>query len=483
MTNSLSGNRLRAACWAVTLTTLLVLTAVPTSAAQAADFKTLYTFTGADDGVIPISGVIDVDGTLYGTTRGGGDFQSGTVFKLTTTGQETVLYSFTGTGGDGFNPVAPLIMDAAGNLYGTTGYGGLYGACGSNGCGTVFKIDPAGHETVLYRFTGGADGQYPNGVIRDPQGNLYGTTSYGGINCSGAIGYCGTVFKLDTAGALTVLHTFTGPPDGAQSAASLIRDARGNLYGTTFYGGNNPGGANGPCGLGGCGTVFKVDTSGNETVLYAFCPMGGICADGIWPAAALIRDRAGNFYGTAEAGTASSWGTVFKLSKSGQMSVLYSFTGGGDGGLPEGALVRDVYGTLYGTTYFGGLFKKACDSSFNGCGVVFKLTATGQETVLHSFNGADGGNPTAGLASDKRGNLFGTSTTGYAYGNVFELTLPRQGTTGISFNGTAANFVVHSNTYLTATVPQGATTGYVTVTTNYDRTSVSSDLAERTPHK
>jgi uncharacterized repeat protein (TIGR03803 family) len=229
--------------------------------------------------------------------------------------------------------------------------------------------------------------------------------------------------------------------------------------------------------------VFKVDTSGNETVLYAFCPMGGICADGIWPAAALIRDRAGNFYGTTEAGTASSWGTVFKLSKSGQMSVLYSFTGGGDGGLPEGALVRDVYGTLYGTTYFGGLFKKACDSSFNGCGVVFKLTATGQETVLHSFNGADGGNPTAGLASDKRGNLFGTSTTGYAYGNVFELTLPRQGTTGISFNGTAANFVVHSNTYLTATVPQGATTGYVTVTTNYDRTSVSSDLAERTPHK
>jgi len=258
----------------------------------------LYSFTGtAGDGVYPYAGlVLDAQGNLYGTTYEGGATGNGTVFKLDTSANEAVLYSFTGTAGDGVYPYAGLVLDAQGNLYGTTVLGG------AGGVGTVFKLDTSGKETVLYSFTM-LDGAVPYaGLVLDTQGNLYGTT-YGGGNR--ACKYpCGTVFKLDTTGKETVLYSFTGTGgDGAYPEAGLVLDAQGNLYGTTLYGGS------GRCrGQLHCGTVFKLDTSGNESALYGFSGK-----DGAYPWAGLVMDAQGNLYGTTSQGGAYNYGTVFKL--------------------------------------------------------------------------------------------------------------------------------------------------------------------------
>jgi uncharacterized repeat protein (TIGR03803 family) len=197
--------------------------------------------------------------------------------------RETILHSFTGTGGDGALPMAGLVRDAAGNLYGTTVEGRAYGGqCGGfGGCGTIFKIDPTGKETVLYVFTGETDGQAPGGLLRDLAGNLYGTTAFGGA------GAAGTVFKLDASGKKTVLYSFTGGTDGDEPVGPLVRDKGGNFYGVT-----NVGGGKG-CSSG-CGTVFKLSKAGKETILYRFT--GGV--DGAYPVAGLLRDKAGNLYGT-----------------------------------------------------------------------------------------------------------------------------------------------------------------------------------------
>jgi uncharacterized repeat protein (TIGR03803 family) len=257
----------------------------------------LHRFTGAPDGAGPFAGLVrDAAGNLYGTTLYGGAFTYGEVFKLDTSGNEIVLHSFNGT--DGSGPSGGLILDAAGNLYGTTSNGGAYGG------GTVFKLDTAGTETVLYSFKGGvhADGSQPVAVlVRDTARNLYGTTEWGGDLTCESYG-CGTVFKVDPTGKETVLHTFTGGADGEQPWAGLVRDAAGNLYGTT-----QAGGGTGCQGGKGCGTIFKVDTSGTETVLYSFG------ARGENPTAALILDGKGNLYGTTFAGGAHGKGTVFKF--------------------------------------------------------------------------------------------------------------------------------------------------------------------------
>jgi uncharacterized repeat protein (TIGR03803 family) len=228
------------------------------------------------------------------------------VFKLDTSGKETVLYSFTG-GADGGNPGAGVIRDSAGNLYGTDEN---FAKCG--GCGVAFKLDAAGNKTVLHSFGGGTDGiMSMASLIRDSAGNLYGTTEYGGVT-GGVCGTsgCGVVFKLDTAGAETVLYKFTGGSDGAKLASSLIRDSTGNLYGTTYAGGVTTGACAtiGGISMPGCGVVFKLDAAGNLTVLHAFTGL-----DGANPVAGLIRDSAGNFYGTAVHGGASHGGVVFKL--------------------------------------------------------------------------------------------------------------------------------------------------------------------------
>jgi uncharacterized repeat protein (TIGR03803 family) len=366
------------------LGTMLVAAALGTLSAQAQTYTVLHRFTGTPDGASPAAGLIGHGaGGLAGTTQGGGAYGYGTVFKLDTTG-ESVLYSFTG-GLDGANPVAGLIRDAAGNLFGTTVTGGDF-------YGTVFKLDTGGTETVLHSFRDrGGDGGFPvAGLAADSAGNLYGTATEGGLS------NVGIAFKLNSTGE-TMLHTFAGVPDGSAPAAGLIRDSAGNLYGTT------PGG-----GAMGWGTVYKIDTAGTETVLYSFT--GG--ADGGMPYASLIEDSAGNLYGTTTwagiAAGSAGFGVVFKLDTAGTETVLYTFTGGADGGYPAAGLVQDSEGNLYGTTQAGGT-----GSGFSGDGVVFKLSSTGTETVLHTFTGGtDGLQPLAGLLRDSSGNLYGTAVGG-----------------------------------------------------------------------
>jgi uncharacterized repeat protein (TIGR03803 family) len=278
----------RTASATLALAFVLVATVVATPSAQAQRFKVLYTFTGGADGGYPVAGLIqDAAGNLYGTTGIGGASGGGTVFVVNKAGhQETVLYSFTGTP-DGAIPEAGLIQDAAGNFYGTTADGGVYNV------GTVFAVNKAGQEKVLYSFTGGADGANPwAGLIQDAAGNFYGTTLLGG-----AYGY-GTVFVVSKTGQEKVLYSFTGGADGAIPWAGLIQDAAGNLFGTTVQGGAY-----------GVGTVFVVNKTGQEKVLHSFT----YGADGEYPQAGLIQDAAGNLFGTTIYGGAYGSGTVFEV--------------------------------------------------------------------------------------------------------------------------------------------------------------------------
>jgi uncharacterized repeat protein (TIGR03803 family) len=394
--------RLRAASTAFVFAVLLGQAFVALSSAQGQTFTVLHSFAGGTDGAYPFASLTrDGAGNLYGTTSLGGPSNSGTVFKVDKTDKESVLYSFTG-GADGGGLTAGLIRDAAGNFYGTTRQDSV------SGNGTVFKLDKTGKELVLYRFTGTTDGSIPEaGLIRDPAGNFYGTTIQGGAMADCVRAGCGVVFKLDSTGKETVLYAFTGGADGSNPEAGLTRDAAGNLYGTTYGGGDLS--CNAPYG---CGVVFKVDTTGKEMVLYAFT--GG--PDGGNPSSGLIRDGSGNLYGTNVVGGMHQAGAVFKVTAKGKETVLYNFTGGTDGGYPSGGVIRDSAGNLYGTTSALGV---------SGFGTVFKLDVFGNLTVLHSFSGgADGGNPYARLVRDTAGNLYGTAFYGGSggVGTVFEIT-------------------------------------------------------------
>src|ERR1022692_13994 len=255
------GSISRAASTALVLAVVLLLVVVVSQSAQAQTFSVLYSFMGGADGFGPNSGLVrDAAGNFYGTTMAGGAYDLGTVFKLDKTGKETVLYTFIG-GTDGAEPVAGLARDAAGNLYGTTLYGGVTGTeCQRQGeptgCGVVFKLDETGKETVLYTFFGGKDGAEPGTLRWDAaMGNLYGATAYGGgtakecpQQANGFTG-CGTVFKLDSNNEETILHSFTGGTEGRFPGLGL-RDTAGNLYGTTGEGGSM-----------GCGVVFKLSNN------------------------------------------------------------------------------------------------------------------------------------------------------------------------------------------------------------------------------
>ena len=365
---------------------ILVLQIAAVQWALAQTETVLYSFKGSPNGDTPHANLIlDANGTLYGTTLGGGTGPChrgcGTVFELKRSGKERVLYSFGGVPiGDGVLPRGGLVQDAAGNLYGTTFDGGLF-------TGTVFKVSPTGVETVLYTFASGADGAGPKGsLLQDAAGNLYGTTETGGTH------NYGTVFEISPTGVETVLYNFTGGPDGGNPVAGLIQDAAGNFYGTTINGGTH-----------GPGTVFQLTPGGVETTLASFDGFGL----GGNPACRLVRDAAGNLYGTTPSGGAHGDGEVFEVSATGTLSILYSFTGGTDGGNPVAGLIQDAAGNLYGTT----------TRSSNGAGLVFELTPTGSLKVLYNFQGLpDGGSPVGSLVRDAVGNLYGTTAEGGAYG-------------------------------------------------------------------
>lgn len=332
----------------------------------------LHAFQGSPDGSGPVGSLIrDEEGNLYGTTPGGGSdsaLSGGTVFKLDAEGKETVLHSFSGT--DGTHPVAGLVRDEEGNLYGTAPDGGIsQTACFGFGCGVVFKVEPCGTTTVLYSFTGGADGGKPfAGLIRDEDGNLYGTTDEGGSYGAG------TVFKLDRYGKESVLYSFTGRADGFGPFSGLVRDEEGDLYGTA----NNGGNFSGVCQGFGCGVVYKLDRYGKQTVLHAFT--GG--SDGVSPFGRLIREG-DSLYGTTEFGGVSGsacfgfgCGVVYKVDRDGKETLLYTFTGAADGAMPFVGLVRGEEGSFFGTTGYGGDLTSAngdCHAMGQGCGVVFKL--------------------------------------------------------------------------------------------------------------
>jgi uncharacterized repeat protein (TIGR03803 family) len=361
--------------------------------------QVLYTFTGGTDGGNPEAGLIrDSAGNLYGTTyAGGGDCSCGVVFRVSKTGVESVLYAFSGDpdfgGPDGGFPMGSLTSDRSGNLYGATTAGG------DPFFGVVFRLDREGRYSVLHRFVG-SDGSFPLGLTHDA-GNLYGVTLQAKEgNC------CGAVYRVDSIGKETPLAFFSGF-DGSDPYGDLVLDAKGNLYGTTASGGASV-----------LGVVFKLDKIGNLKVLHSFA---GGATDGANPYSGLLADGSGNAYGTTYSGGSSDKGVVYRIDQTGEVTVLYSFTGGADGGNPLGGLVRDSDSNLYGTTLKGGI---GCSGPQPGCGVVFKLDKTGEESVLHAFSGgADGAGPEyEKLVRDNSGNLYGTTAGGGAgYGVVFAI--------------------------------------------------------------
>jgi uncharacterized repeat protein (TIGR03803 family) len=350
-------------------------------------YTDLHDFAGgANDGADTGANVtLDDLGNIYGTTDFGGASGDGVVFKLAPDGTQTVLHSFAGS--DGSAPDGGVVLTASGTVYGTAGSGG------ASGNGVLFKLSANGKYKVLHDF-GSNDGSFIRGdLIRDKQGNLYGTALFGGANDDG------TVFKYGFDGTFSVLHAFNAT-DGEFPEHGVVRDQEGNLYGVTAFGGTSDN-----------GTVFKLAPNGTLTTLHNFT--GG--ADGGFLYGGLDIDKDGNLYGSTVDGGANSAGTVFKLAQDGTLTTLYNFTGGADGGSPEGDMLL-VGKNLYSTNTEGG--DPTCQ-----CGVVYEVTAKGKAKVLHAFTGNDGGGYSAGLASSN-GTFYGATASGGASSNgvVFSVT-------------------------------------------------------------
>ena len=373
------------------------------------------------DGGYPSAGLLLATSTeAYGTTNQNGAYGFGTIFEIQASRSFSVVHSFDST--DGADPQAGLIQAVDGNYYGTTNAGGL-------GYGTVFRLSPEGTLTTLHNFVG-TDGNDPfRTLAQGTDGKIYGVTQGGGANNGG------TLFRITLKGNFITLYNFCSQPDCADGSGpnGILEGADGNFYGTTSIGGN-------PKCDSGCGTVFKATPDGAFATLYSFCSEGGSCPDGRFPYAGLIQATDGNFYGTTyEGGTG---GTLFEITPQGILSTLHSFCGEPgcpDGQGPEAPLVQATNGLFYGTTYYGGLDNRRCNG--DGCGTIFSLD-TGLApfiAFIHSWG--------------KIGQTVGILGQGFI------------GTTSVMLNGVPANFMVVSDTYLTAAVPPGGTTGYVTVTT------------------
>jgi uncharacterized repeat protein (TIGR03803 family) len=384
------------------------------------------------DAATPMGGLIaDSGGNYYGTASAGGKYGSGEVFKLSQsngTWHKTVLYDFTGTNGDGIFPSGNLLFDKAGNLYGTTQFGGSSDYCSNyaGGCGIVFELTPNASgpwkEKILYTFPGENGGQPVSGLIFDKAGNLYGTTLQGGLNyCD--FGACGMVYELSPGPGGTwtekTLYQFTGGNDGGSPYGGVVMDSAGNLFGTTFDGGTIY-----------LGVAFELSPASGGTwtfnVIYTF---GLVTGDPYYPLSGFVMDSSGNLYGTAYGPTGSftNAGTVYKLSQSGGVwssTVLYGFTAAPDGSAPYGGVTFDSAGNLYGTTWYGGT-STVCRW---GCGTIFKLTANGSsgytESVMYSFSGeGDGAVPVSSVWVDASGNVFTTTSSGGGghQGTAFEV--------------------------------------------------------------
>lgn len=436
----------------------LVLTA---QASRAQTFTTLTSFNGTN-GQLPYGNLVQgTDGNYYGVTNEGGAYNAGTVFKVSTKGVLTTLHSFSYTGTDGGFPEGGLVLGTDGNFYGTTSAGG---GCG----GTVFKMTPSGVLTTLHAFTcrGSEGGVSYAPLVQGTDGNYYGTTAGGGMYGGG------TIFKITSTGAITTLYNFcglSGCADGKEPfLGGLVQGADGNFYGVTTFGGD----AN-------QGTVFKITSKGAFTRLYSFCAQGP-CLDGSCPYGGMVQAADGNLYGTTHQGGAYGDGTLFRITTSGLLTILYSFSGEADGRAPYGTLALGSDGNIYGTTSEGGN---------NLLGTIFELTPSGSFQPLWSFSGGFG-NPYSGVFQGTTGVFYGTTlgvapTVGTIYSlstglGSFVIDVPAtakvgakvtilgnglKGTTSVSFNGVPAVFTVASATKITATVPTGATSGTVTVVT------------------
>ncbi|MGA8324965.1 MAG: choice-of-anchor tandem repeat GloVer-containing protein [Candidatus Cybelea sp.] len=380
----------------------------------------LHRFKSSPDAASPEAGpILDTSGDLFGTTIAGGahpdcpgGYQKGcgTVYEIDAAGKERLVYSFAGKP-DASEPFDRLSSDS-GVLYGTTAVGGNVSACytyGGNGCGTLFTIDAHGHERLLYQFkgnfgSGSGDGQDPMGGVVSDADG----NLYGSTAYGGKYDY-GTIFKVTQHGKESVLYSFSGGTDGGRPYSGVILDAGQNLYGVAYVGGNSG------C-LTGCGTVFELSSGGALTTLYRFKGK----SDGGNPYGGLVMDAAGSLYGTAQnygnttcnkRGGNPGCGTVFKLNARREFKLLHVFAGSPDGAVPSENLILGEKDDVYGTTSFGG------DSSCNGgysCGVVFEVDAHGHESLLHTFTGGkkDGEVPYGTVTRDAAGNLYGTTVSG-----------------------------------------------------------------------
>jgi uncharacterized repeat protein (TIGR03803 family) len=455
--------------WATAIA-ILLFCAAAAAPSPAQTFTTLMTFDSSTGGQPDRPFVQGIDGNLFGETSfGPGNYDMGTVFTMTSTGTLTTLHTFFPHGPNGDSP-SGLVLANNGAFYGTSYYGG------ANGVGTIFRITSTGTLALLHTFDT-TDGAYPSGpLIQGADGNFYGTTVNGGINSSG------TAFKITPTGTLTTIYKFcslTNCADGDLPFGPLVQGTDGNFYGTTQSGGSKN-----------SGVIFKLTPSGVLTTLYNFCSKTR-CADGNG-SEGLIQASDENFYGTTQFGGAPNFdGTFFKITPSGTRTTLYNFcslTRCSDGADPLGTLIQGTDGNFYGVTSVGGN-----SASGSGCGTIFQITPSGVLTTLHNFDCSDanGGFPQTGLLQATDGDFYGSTLQSgpSGFGISFKLSTGLgpfvalvqdsgkvgqtggilgqgfTGTTAVSINGTPATYTVVSDTFLRVTIPAGATSGFVTVTT------------------
>jgi uncharacterized repeat protein (TIGR03803 family) len=468
-------NQMRKLSWFMRASALLLLCALTAIPLPAQSFSTMFNFN-KPDGMNPYAGLVQAaDGNYYGTTMMGGTGAgsgNGTIFRMTPSGVLTTIYKFSCPDKDytcenGNEPMGALTLATNGDLYGTT-----HGILGSSQ-GTIFKITPSGKLTTLAYFNG-TNGAFPvAGLVQGPDGSFYGTTQYGGTGsfCGSSGVGCGTVFRLTRTGKLTTIHNFCSESackDGEYPLSTLVWGDDGHLYGTTY----------GDQSEQRYGTIFRISPIGSMTTLYSFCSNNVNCSDGFAPNG-LLHASDGNFYGTTQAGGNHQVGTIFRLTPSGILTTMYSFDGMVAGTPMAGALVQATDGNLYGTS--------------NAPSTIFKMSVSGKMKVVYHFVDTQGISPVGTLLQSTDGEFYGTTYAGGANssGTIFCLStsmnplvkmLPDsgivgtpvmilgsdfKGATSVTFGNAPAEFTVISKTLILTTVPVGARTGFIGVVTTF----------------